>query len=175
MEGEASRWRCERTLDGHVSGVWCMVAWGDRAACGCGDGGIRVWSTETWALERTLQGHEGGVRGMVMSGRRLISSSYDSAVRVWSTETWECVQTVEACPAGSGRYIRCLAVCGSALVGGCCSKSLSEKGEVRVWGLETLRPLHTLVQPANLMSLVCDGRKVWGAVGTQVVVWGLRG
>jgi WD40 repeat protein len=177
MEGEASRWRCERTLDGHVAGVWCMVAWGDRAACGCGDGGIRVWSTETWALERTLQGHEGYVLGMAVSGRRLISSAVDGTMRVWSTETWECVQTVEAYPAGSRQYIRCLAVCGSTLVGG--SSGSSSSGEVRVWDLETLRPLHTLVQSAadndNVMSLVCDGREVWGAVGGQVVVWGRRG
>jgi hypothetical protein len=51
-------------------------------------------------------------------------------------------------------------------------------GEVRVWDLETLRPLHTLVQlaggPRHVESLVCDGREVLGAVGEQVVVWGRR-
>ena len=26
MEGEASTWRCERTLDGQGSGVWCLAA-----------------------------------------------------------------------------------------------------------------------------------------------------
>ena len=136
-----------------------------------------MWSTETWALERTLQGHAGGVRGMAVSGRRLISSSNDLTVRVWSTETWECVQTVEAYPAGSRQYIRCLAVCGSTLVGG--SSGSSSSGEVRVWDLETLRPLHTLVQSAtdndDVVSLVCDRREVLGAVGEQVVVWGRRG
>ena len=136
-----------------------------------------MWSTETWALERTLQGHAGGVRGMAVSGRRLISSSNDLTVRVWSTETWECVQTVEVDPAGSRRCILSLAVCGSKLVGGSYSMFSSEEGEVRVWDLETLRPLHTLMQPAgaNVRSLVCDGREVWGAVGGQVVVWGRRG
>ncbi len=136
-----------------------------------------MWSTETWALERTLQGHAGGVLGMAVSGRRLISSSNDLTVRVWSTETWECVQTVEVDPAGSRRCILSLAVCGSTLVGGSYSMFSSEEGEVRVWDLETLRPLHTLMQPAgaNVRSLVCDRREVWGAVGGQVVVWGRRG
>ena len=47
---------------------------------------------------------------------------------------------------------------------------------MRVWELETLRPLHTLVQPAGeyVWSLVCDGREVWAAVGGQVAVWGRR-
>ena len=158
-----------------------MVAWGDRAACGCGDGGIRVWSMETWALERTLQcpghWHKGCVRSIAVSGGRLISSSDDGTVRVWLAESWECVQMVEAYPAGSRQYIRCLAVGGSTLVGGCCSNSSSGEGEVRVWDLETLRPLHTLMQPAgtNVKSLVCDGREVWGAVKDQAVVWGRRG
>ena len=179
MEGGASRWRCERTLGGHVSGVWCIAAWGDRAACGCGDGGIRVWSTETWALERTLQGHNGCVRGMAVSGGRLMSSSIDRKVRVWSTETWGCVQTVEAYPAGSPQYIWRLAVSGSTLVGGSSSNppSATEEYEVRVWDLETLQPLHTLRQQAGqkVQSLVHDRGEVWGAVGRQVVVWGRRG
>ena len=98
-------------------------------------------------------------------------------MRVWSTETWECVQTVEAYPAASRRCISCLAVCGSTLVGGSSFRSSSREGEVRIWDLETLRLLHTLVLPTNkdVRSLVCDGREVWGAVGQQVVVWGRRG
>ena len=154
-----------------------MAAWGDRVACGCADGGIRVWSLETWGLERTLRGQEEGVYALVASGGRLISSSRDRTVRVWSVETSECVQTVEAYPAGSDQCILALAVCGSALVGGSYSGSASEEGEVRVWDLETLRPLHTLRQPAgaDVRSLVWERREVWGAVGSQVVVWGRRG
>jgi WD40 repeat protein len=150
MDVEASRWRCERTLNVYgLPAVGCMAALGDRAACGCVDGGIRVWSTETLALERTLNGHKGVLNGMAVSGRRLISSSDDGTVRVWSTETWECAQMVEAYPAGSRQYIRCLAVCGSTLVGGPCSSSSSVQGEVRVWDLETLRPLQTLSPAAG--------------------------
>ena len=149
-------------------------------ACGCADGGIRAWSLETCGLERTLWGdNEEHVSALVVSGRRLISSSCDRMLRVWSTETWGCVQTVEAYPAGSRRYIDALAVCGwpATLAGGSNSGSGSVDHEVRVWDLETLRPLHTLRQPAgaDVRSLVWDGREVWRAVGSQVAVWGRRG
>jgi hypothetical protein len=197
--GGPSCWRCERALGGRGPGVWCVVGWGGGVACGCGDGGIRVWSSETWALERTLRGHTEGldVIGLAVSGRRLVSSGRDGTVRVWSTETWVCVQTAEAYP-GWRRYIRPLAVCGSALVGGAYMAD-SRWCEVRVWDLETLAPLHRLAvltvegdagaadgdsgeesdggaaRPAVVWSLVCCGREVWAAVGTHVVLWGRRG
>ena len=187
MEGEASRWRCERTLDGQRSMVWCVVAWEGWVAGGCDDRGIGVWGAETWGLERTLRGHERHVFALVMSGGRLISSSSDRTVRVWSTETWGCVQTVEAYPAGSRQFIHRLAVSGPTLVGGSLSEpysaydshhhSASAEHEVRVWDLETLRPLHTMRQPAGqrVWSLVGDGGEVLGAEGQEVVVWGRRG
>jgi WD40 repeat protein len=128
-----------------------MVALGDRAACGCGDESIRVWSTEIWALERTLQGHTGYVLGMAVvtvSRRRLIRNAMDGTVPpvlVWSTETWECVQTVEAYPAGLRHSIWSLAVCCTTIV--CWSYNVRtaqlgngthrERRDVRVCDLET--------------------------------------
>ena len=179
MAGAVPNWPCERTVDGHGSGVWCLAAWEGKAACGCGDGSIRVWSAGTWALEQTLRGHAESVavRGLVASGRRLISSSEDMTLRVWSTETWGCVQTVQAYPPGSsGEYIHRLAACGPALVGGSRRYSPREAAELRVWDLETLRPLHALRQPAGeALSLMCDRDEVWAAVGREVVVGGRRG
>ena len=176
MEGEASTWRCERTLDEQRSSVSCLLAWEGRVASGSQDGGIQVWGAETWGLERTLRGHGHVVPALVASGRRLISASEDRTVRVWSTVTWECEQTVEAYAAGSQQFIEALAVSGSALVGGSDSfpHSASEAYEVRVWDLETMEPLHTLKQPAgrDVCWLVRDGGEVWGAGGKQVVVWG---
>ena len=61
---------------------------------------------------------------------------------------------------------KALAVCGSALVGGSYGGSRSQEGQALVWDLETLRPLHTLRQPA--------GDDVESLVGSQVVVWGRR-
>ena len=55
--------------------------------------------------------------------------------------------------------------------------SLTEEYEARVWDLETLEPLHTLRQAAGqrVLGLASDRGEVWGAVGKDVVVWGMRG
>ena len=163
--------------DGQGSGIWHLAVWGDRVACGCTDGGIRVWSLETLGPERTLRGHEGRVYALAVSGGRITSSSNEGTVLVWSFETCGGVQTVQAYPSWSSQHIGALAVCGSALVGGSVGWSASEEREVRVSDLETLWPLHALRQPArgNVFSLVSDGREVWGVLGRQVVVWGRRG
>ena len=104
--------------------------------------------------------------------------SRDGMVRVWSVETWGCVQTVEAYAAASVQKICRLAVSAGSLVGGSASDpySASEEYEVRVWELETLRPLHTIKQPAGKMvhSLAGDLLGVWGAVGNEILVWGGR-
>ena len=58
---------------------------------------------------------------------------------------------VEAYPAGSRQFIYRLAVSGPTLVGGSdiYPYSASAEQEVRVWDLETLRPLHTMKQPGR--------------------------
>ena len=179
-EGGAAGWKCEKTLVGPESPeVWCLAAWGERVACGCKDGRVLVWSSATWALERTLPRGWGCVFRMAVSGRRLIGSFGLGSVRAWSTETWECVRTVAAYPGGSGRHVDCLAVSGSALVGGSYAfiGSGCRECAVRVWDLETLEPLHELVQPSGIKmrSMVCYGAEVWGAVEAEVVVWGRHG
>jgi WD40 repeat protein len=182
MEGVTWRGTSERILDGQSS-VHALVAWGNWVACGCADGYIRVWSSETWELKRALRRNHVVIHCLVVdaSRRRLISSCGDGTVRVWSTETWGCVQRVQAYATGSHQYVRSLVVSGSALVGGSglYFTAAAEHCEVRVWNLdsETLRPLHTLAQQtkAGVWSLVRDGREVWGAVGKELVVWGWRG
>ncbi len=154
-----------------------MATWGGKVASGSSDDTIRVWDAEAGAHEQTLEGHAGTVFALVACGQRLISSSEDKTVKVWSMATWACVQTVQAYAAGSAQYILRLAVSGSTLVGGSCSLSRTEEHEARVWDLETLEPLHTLKQPAGnrFEGLASDGGEVWGAVGTEAVVWGRRG
>ena len=47
---------------------------------------------------------------------------------------------------------------------------------MRVWDLKTLRPLHTMKQPAgNVGWVASEGRGRGVAVGDDVVVWGRRG
>jgi hypothetical protein len=178
MEGDASTWRCERTLQvegnsGH--GIYRLAAWSGMVAGGCVDGAIRVWSTETWELELTLRGHEKEILSLVVNGQRLISSSGDGTLRVWSTETRACLQTVQVYEDDSEQKIHALAVSGSTLAGG--SNQDSNGNEVLVWDLETLEPLHTLRLLADFpaWSLMSYDGEVWGAIGKWVLMWGRRG
>jgi len=44
--------------------------------------------------------------------------------------------------------------------------------QVRVWDLETLECEHALKQPGDVRALVAVEGAVWGAVGTELAVWG---
>jgi hypothetical protein len=54
--------------------------------------------------------------------------------------------------------------------------SPTEEYAVRVWDLETLAQLHTFRQAAGqyVLGLASHGCEVWGTIGEDVVVWGLR-
>jgi hypothetical protein len=172
MEGKASTWACERTLNGD-NRTNCLVAWDRMVARGSSGSEISMWRTDTWQRTRTLRGHRDAVVSLVKSGPRLISSSVDGMLRAWSTETWACVQIVEVHADQYNQYCTTLALSGTTLVG-LSSEAISE---LRVWGLETLEPLHTLRQPAAIAarSLTSYDGEVYGAVGSEVVLWGRQG
>ena len=80
-----------------------------------------------------------------------------------------CVGAVAVCPGGPGRFVRCLAVCGGQVVGGC------DDGAVRVWNSETLEQADGpgACGAGGVRSVVADAGEVWCCVGAEVVVWGL--
>ena len=44
----------QRTLQGHVMGVWAMVPWGDMLVSGGCDRDVRVWNMATgWVLKKS--------------------------------------------------------------------------------------------------------------------------
>ena len=102
---------------------------------------------------------------------RLISSSSDGTVRAWSTETQGCVQTVEAYPAGSQQFIYRLVVSRPTLVGGSVSvpRTESEEHGLRVWDLETLRPLHAIKTPADGPAVCFRSLGTWMRCGWRWV------
>jgi WD40 repeat protein len=177
--GTDGRLMSERRLLGHTGALWSLAGWQDKVASGSSDGSIRVWDVGTGAHVATLAGHSRGVTALVVHGDRLLSASQDGTIRAWDVGTWAGLLTVEAYEQGTGsswHFPECLAVSGSKLVSGSTGAGHELQREVRVWGLEELELQQTLPQPASsdVHALVAVDGKVWGVVGKDVVVWGLR-
>jgi WD40 repeat protein len=75
----------EHTLEGHTTGVECIVVYGDKLLSGSQDSTIKVWSTDTWACERTLEGHGDAVNRLIVHGNNLISGSGDNTIKIWGS------------------------------------------------------------------------------------------
>ena len=65
----------ERTLAGHTSGIWALVAVEGWLISGSADHGFRVWDVATGRCEGTLAGHAGPVSCLEVGGGRLVSGS----------------------------------------------------------------------------------------------------
>ena len=117
---------------------------------------------------RTLRGHRGAVFAIAVDGPRLVSASADGTIRMWLPRAGVCVVAVAACPSGPGKFVRCLAVSGGLVLGGC------NDGAVRVWDSETLEPVDGpwACGVGGVRSMVAEAGEVWCCVGTEVVVWG---
>jgi hypothetical protein len=170
-----ARWACERTLLGRAGMAIALAGWQGKVASGSLGGAIWVWDAGTGARDATLAGHAGAVTALAAHGDRLLSASRDGTIRAWAMGTWAGLRTVEAYGGGTGLYPRSLAVSGPALVSGSSAVG-GLQGEVRVWALEDLEPVHTLRQPAGsaVRALLAADGEVWGAVGRDVVVWGRK-
>ncbi|KAK9474885.1 quinon protein alcohol dehydrogenase-like superfamily [Dipodascopsis tothii] len=75
---------CERTLFGHVEGVWGMAADTFRIVTGAHDRLVKVWDLQTGRCLHTLSGHTGPVTCVGLSDSRLASASDDGQVRLYS-------------------------------------------------------------------------------------------
>ena len=187
--GAGAAWPCEWTLAGHERSIEAVAAWRGTALSGSMDGTVRAWDLATGAHVATLAGHEDMVSGLAIHGDRLFSSSGDGTIRMCALGAWAALRKVEAYynrrpgvrpgPPGIGRQVPyALLVSGSKLVSGSVGRGGLRAGqqyEVRVWDLGTLECEHTLPQPAGaeVWCLAAGRGALWGAVGKEVVVWGL--
>ncbi|ERS96383.1 hypothetical protein HMPREF1624_07293 [Sporothrix schenckii ATCC 58251] len=154
----------QKTLQGHVMGVWAMVPWEDTLVSGGCDRDVRVWNLLTGQCVHTLRGHTSTVRCLKMSDENTaISGSRDTMLRVWDIRTGLCKNVL----VGHQASVRCLEVKGDIVVSG------SYDTTAKIWSISEGRCLHTLQgHYSQIYAIAFDGVKVaTGSLDTSVRIW----
>ena len=170
----------QKTLQGHVMGVWAMVPWEDTLVSGGCDRDVRVWDMSTgyvcsifkWDFSltahseslHTLRGHTSTVRCLKMSDScTAISGSRDTTLRVWDIKTGLCKNVL----VGHQASVRCLEIKGDIVVSG------SYDTTARVWSISEGRCLRTLSGHfSQIYAIAFDGTRVaTGSLDTSVRIW----
>lgn len=154
----------QKTLQGHVMGVWAMVPWGDLLVSGGCDRDVRVWNMATGASVHTLRGHTSTVRCLKMSDERTaISGSRDTTLRIWDIERGICKHVL----IGHQASVRCLEIHGDLVVSG------SYDTTARIWSISEGRCLRTLTGHfSQIYAIAFDGKRIaTGSLDTSVRIW----
>lgn len=177
----------DQTLRIWPASVWAVTAADGEHLAGGGEVSAAAAPSAAAAAEagddvETLWGHLGPVYAVAAASHRLVSAAADGVVRVWAENAAPsggssgrgvtCVAVMQACPVGSGHYVRSLAVSGRRIVAGC------DDGVMLVWDMDAVLAedgrgwgmgLRVGGNRVAVRGLVADGGEVWGCVG---VVWG---
>ncbi|KAJ5753445.1 uncharacterized protein N7511_007598 [Penicillium nucicola] len=154
----------QKTLQGHVMGVWAMVPWDDILVSGGCDREVRVWNMATGTGIHLLRGHTSTVRCLKMSDKNTaISGSRDTSLRIWDLATGTCRHTL----VGHQASVRCLAIHGDLVVSG------SYDTTARIWSISQGRCLRTLSGHfSQIYAIAFDGRRIaTGSLDTSVRIW----
>ncbi|KAL3419299.1 F-box and wd repeat-containing protein [Phlyctema vagabunda] len=154
----------QKTLEGHVMGVWAMVPWEDTLVSGGCDRDVRVWDMKTGKSLHTLRGHTSTVRCLKMSdSTTAISGSRDTTLRVWDIKTGLCKNVL----VGHQASVRCLEIKGDIVVSG------SYDTTARVWSISEGRCLRTLSGHfSQIYAIAFDGTRIaTGSLDTSVRIW----
>ncbi|KAE8350104.1 F-box and WD repeat-containing protein [Aspergillus coremiiformis] len=154
----------QKTLQGHVMGVWAMVPWDDILVSGGCDREVRVWNMATGAGIYLLRGHTSTVRCLKMSDRNTaISGSRDTTLRIWDLATGACRNVL----VGHQASVRCLAIHGDLVVSG------SYDTTARIWSISEGRCLRTLSGHfSQIYAIAFDGKRIaTGSLDTSVRIW----
>ncbi|GAT26603.1 F-box and WD repeat-containing protein [Aspergillus piperis CBS 112811] len=154
----------QRTLQGHVMGVWAMVPWDDILVSGGCDREVRVWNMATGACLYLLRGHTSTVRCLKMSDKNTaISGSRDTTLRIWDLASGTCKNVL----VGHQASVRCLAIHGDLVVSG------SYDTTARIWSISEGRCLRTLSGHfSQIYAIAFDGRRIaTGSLDTSVRIW----
>ncbi|EAW14062.1 F-box/WD repeat-containing protein [Aspergillus clavatus NRRL 1] len=154
----------QKTLQGHVMGVWAMVPWDDILVSGGCDREVRVWNMATGAGIYLLRGHTSTVRCLKMSDKNTaISGSRDTTLRIWDLTTGNCRNVL----VGHQASVRCLAIHGDIVVSG------SYDTTARIWSISEGRCQRTLSGHfSQIYAIAFDGRRIaTGSLDTSVRIW----
>ncbi|KAF2144271.1 uncharacterized protein K452DRAFT_325474 [Aplosporella prunicola CBS 121167] len=154
----------QKTLQGHVMGVWAMVPWGDILVSGGCDRDVRVWNMATGASVHTLRGHTSTVRCLKMSdSKTAISGSRDTTLRIWDIERGVCKHVL----VGHQASVRCLEIHGDLVVSG------SYDTTARIWSISEGKCLRTLTGHfSQIYAIAFDGKRIaTGSLDTSVRIW----
>ncbi|TKA62202.1 hypothetical protein B0A49_08976 [Cryomyces minteri] len=81
----------QKTLQGHVMGVWAMVPWDDILVSGGCDRDVRVWNMATG-----LAAHDNSVTSLQFDDARIVSGGSDGRVKVWDLKMGTLVRELSA-------------------------------------------------------------------------------
>ncbi|KAF2743033.1 WD40 repeat-like protein [Sporormia fimetaria CBS 119925] len=154
----------QKTLQGHVMGVWAMVPWGDLLVSGGCDRDVRVWNLATGTSQFVLRGHTSTVRCLKMSdANTAISGSRDTTLRIWDLRKGLCKHVL----IGHQASVRCLEIHGDIVVSG------SYDTTAKIWSISEGRCLRTLTGHfSQIYAIAFDGKKIaTGSLDTSVRIW----
>lgn len=171
----------QKTLQGHVMGVWAMVPWGDLLVSGGCDRDVRVWNLATGSVAQpsqgfrmtdvthsypqfTLRGHTSTVRCLKMSdAHTAISGSRDTTLRIWDLKKGLCKHVL----IGHQASVRCLEIHGDIVVSG------SYDTTAKIWSISEGKCLRTLTGHfSQIYAIAFDGKKIaTGSLDTSVRIW----
>ncbi|KAF2025395.1 F-box/WD repeat-containing protein pof1 [Setomelanomma holmii] len=154
----------QKTLQGHVMGVWAMVPWGDLLVSGGCDRDVRVWNLATGYPQFTLRGHTSTVRCLKMSdANTAISGSRDTTLRIWDLKKGMCKHVL----IGHQASVRCLEIHGDIVVSG------SYDTTAKIWSISEGKCLRTLTGHfSQIYAIAFDGKKIaTGSLDTSVRIW----
>ena len=154
----------QKTLHGHVMGVWAIVPWGDILVSGGCDRDVRVWSMATGTNLHVLRGHTSTVRCLKMSSpTTAVTGSRDTSLRVWDIVRGKVIHVL----VGHQASVRCIEVCGDLIASG------SYDTTARIWSISEGRCLKVLQGHfSQIYAIAFDGKRVaTGSLDTSVRIW----
>ncbi|KAI9827919.1 MAG: hypothetical protein M1819_006862 [Sarea resinae] len=154
----------QRTLQGHMMGVWAMVPWGDTLVSGGCDRDVRVWNMSNGKSIHTLRGHTSTVRCLKMSdANTAISGSRDTTLRIWDIPSGVCKNVL----VGHQASVRCLEIHGDLVVSG------SYDTTARIWSISEGKCLRVLSGHfSQIYAVAFDGKRIaTGSLDTSVRIW----